>query len=395
MRKFTPLLALLASISPAFGQIEIRIDYTYDTSNFFNTQEKRDAMEAVAKFYGDMINDSLLRIDPADFSQASWSARFTNPSTGSTQPIPGLIVPENVIIVYVGARNLGGSVVGQGGPGGYSASGFTPWFERIDGRGSPGAATEEAADRTDFATWGGSITFDSPRTWNFSQSSNASGTEFVPVALHEMGHVLGIGTATTWDNQLSGGTFTGPAAVQSFGSAPTADGGHFTGSLSSELFGSFSVTHGSTRPVMMLPGSLDTGSNFDVATDLDLAALVDIGWQLNPGTTLSTTALSPSGASFNWNSVSFKNYEVERSTDLQSFPGGSPASDGNGGIQSWSDPSPPAGKAFYRLSVTDVAFPSSPLAALASPRALSAEPDVFRTVQVAPRVVNCQSYASE
>ncbi len=168
-----PIAILLATgsfFAPVGHALEIRIDYTYDTGNFFDTQTKRDAIEAVADFYGSMINDTLLRIDPADFSQASWTASMFHPATGETQTIPDLVVPEGVIIVYVGARELGGSIAGSAGPGGFGATGFTSWFERIRGRGSAAAAVYPESSRTDFALWGGSIAFDTPRTWNFSQS---------------------------------------------------------------------------------------------------------------------------------------------------------------------------------------------------------------------------------
>lgn len=371
----------------ALSALEIRIDYSYDTNNFFDTQQKRDAMEAVADFYGDMINDTLLRIDADDFSSASWQAVFSDPASGSLAEIENLIVPEDVIIIYVGARELGGSTVGLAGPGGFGASGFSDWFERLRGRGTAGAAESDPDDRTDFALWGGSIAFDTPRNWNFSLSENASGTEFISVALHEMGHVLGIGTAATWDNQLSSGTFTGSAALFSYGSAPPADGGHFVNGLNSLHFGVFDVTHGSVGPVMMLPSFTDTGSNFDVATDLDLAALVDIGWELTPPESFSVVALSPAAAFFTWNSVSFKNYEIQRSGDLLSFPDSSGITSGDGSIQSWSDPAPPALKAFYRLSISEPIA----LAAFSNEARLQVEPvpgsDIFRTIYQAPKTV--------
>jgi hypothetical protein len=42
-------LCLFAAASSA-SALTIQIDYTYDTNNFFNTQVKKDAIEAVAKF---------------------------------------------------------------------------------------------------------------------------------------------------------------------------------------------------------------------------------------------------------------------------------------------------------------------------------------------------------
>lgn len=355
-----PLLLASLLLAPVASALEIRIDYTYDTKNFFNTAEKRNAIEAVARFYGDMITDKLLRIDASEFGGASWTAYFPHPETGANQFLPNLVVPEDTIIVFVGARDLPGTTVGQGGNGGYSQAGAysSDWFDRLDGRGSVAAAVKPVTLRTDFALWGGAITFDTPRTWNFSLTGNQAGTEFVGVALHEMGHVLGIGTSDSWVNKLSGGTFTGSAAIRSHGSAPAADSSHFQGSLTSPLFGSFGVTHGNVRPVLMLPGSIDTNSNFDVATDLDLAALVDIGWQLQPPTRLKATALSPTAAAFQWQSVSFKNYALQRSGNLATFPAGSGTIAGNGTMKTWTDPSPPPAKAFYRLAATDV-FPAA------------------------------------
>ena len=200
-----PLLFLLRSASA----LTIKIDYTYDTNNFFNTTERRAAIEAVAKFFGDAIQDNLLEIDNTQFNQATWSADFIHPETGLTESISNLIVPEDTVIVYVGARNLGESILGRAGPGGFSAGGFPPWFARIRGRGQTDAESDTASLRTDYSLWGGSIAFDVDTTWNFSLTDNNAGFEFVSVALHEMGHVLGVGTADSWNNLVNGsGLFT-------------------------------------------------------------------------------------------------------------------------------------------------------------------------------------------
>lgn len=68
------ILILPLVISSYVHALTIQIDYTYDTSNFFNTAAKRDAMKSVAKFYGDLIQDNLLRIDAADYPGCSWTA---------------------------------------------------------------------------------------------------------------------------------------------------------------------------------------------------------------------------------------------------------------------------------------------------------------------------------
>lgn len=383
------LRVLLLALAPSLHAITIKIDYTYDSSNFFNTPAKKAAMEAVAEFYGNLISDSLLRINPADFPGSSWIARPTNPSTGVSVEIPGLVVPEDTIIVYVGARILSGSTLGTGGPSGWSAGGSSAWFNRIRGRGNPGAESSTASLRTDFALWGGSITFDSDRTWNFSLTTNQTGTEFVTVALHEMGHVLGVGTASSWNNKISGSSFTGAASTRSNGTPPPiqSGGGHFDSTVPSRpVFGSFGRTHGVSRPVLMRPSFSDTGLNFDVAGDLDLAALIDIGWQIHPPTEVATTGPTPASAAFSWNSSSFFNYRLQRSTTLASFPGGSGLIEGNGNIQMWSDPLPPTGSAFYRLARTPV---FNPPAAAAMAQAQRFQADSYSTDSEEPRMIEC------
>jgi hypothetical protein len=388
MRRFVPIaLGLLQPLSA----LTIEIDYSYDSSNFFDTLEKRNAIEAVARFYGERLQDNLLRIDPADFSQASWRARLTDPATGGTVEIMNPVIPEDHIIVYVGARNLGGSTKGTAGPGGFAASGFSEWFERIRGRGSSGAAIEDSSLQTDFSLWGGSIAFDIDSTWNFSLEGNAPGTEFLKIALHEMGHVLGLGTAATWDNQIFNGTFTGAAAINSYGSPPPADFSHFQNpSLSTDLlspqYGSFDTQHGTPSPVVMLPSSLDSGSNFEVLTDLDLAALVDIGWEVALPVSVDFSALSPEEATFSWNSSSLDSYQIERGDDLLSFPNGSGELSGDGLVQTWSDPAPPMDKAFYRLTSSSL-FNPTPASARPAKSAES-KPRVFRSIEEEVRMID-------
>jgi hypothetical protein len=382
--KFIPILAI--AIHCHVHALTIQINYTYDTSNFFDTQAKRDAIEAVAKFYGNLIQDNLLRINAADFPGNSWTAQPVHPATGATVDIPNLVVPENTIIVYVGARQLGDTTRGTAGPGGWIGSGFTNWFDRIRGRGSAGAANGTPSLRTDYAPWGGAMAFDIDSTWNFSQTQNLGGTDFIPIALHEMGHALGIGTADSWKNKISSTVFTGGASTRSYGSNPPLSGtGHFGGTgTTSRSFGSFSVTHGTTRQVLMLPTLIDDNTNLVVASDLDLAALVDIGWQISPQVVLNFTALTPTAASFTWNSSSFFDYKVQRGSNLLSFPNGNATAAGNGNIQSWTDPSPPASRAFYRLSRT-VVFP----APQSSPAPLMTPARGFSTIDSEePRMVN-------
>lgn len=388
------LLLLSLVISQSLAALTIKIDYSLDSGNFFNTSEKKEAIEAVAKFYGSLIKDHLQRINQADFRGCSWYIKVEHPTTGVVVTIPNLIVPEDTIIVYVGGQILGGYTVGQGGPGGFGASGNNAWFDHIRGRGNAAAESKTPALCTDFAPWGGSIAFDTETDWNFSLSENLENLDFIQVALHEMGHVLGIGTANSWKNlKSSTGTFLGPASVYSYGSAPPLDsyGAHFDdpsfATLTSPAFGSFGRSHGSDCPVVMRPTASDDNVHFDVVTDLDLAALVDIGWEISPPLVLDSAIPTPASASFTWNSSSFIRYEIQRGTNLTTFPEGSGTIVGNGLVQSWNDAAAPADRAFYRLAATP-SFGPAAAAPAARPLQVQALPSgTILEVSEEPRMV--------
>ena len=117
-------------------------------------------------------------------------------------------VASGTITVFAGAEaGLGGGEAGLGGFGGYSASGSQPWLTSLGTRGVGG-----------FAPWGGSITFDPTTNWNFSTNGPSSQQiDFYTVATHELGHVLGFGTAQQFNQYVSGDIFFGPNATAANG----------------------------------------------------------------------------------------------------------------------------------------------------------------------------------
>ena len=374
--------------------VNFRIDYSLDTNGFFGTDsnpdvERREAIEAVADFFSEIIQDNFLEIDNSDsqFPQASWTPRLFNPSTGAIINLEdNLVIPANEVIVFVGARDLPNSVVGQAGPAFFSASGFTPWFERIRGRGQSEADSGTASDNTDFALWGGQIAFDTlnangtVRNWNFSLTQNLSGIDFITVALHEFCHILGIGTADSWDNLInSNDQFLGVASVRSLGENPPIQEvvrGHFADftnrRLNSVSFGSFGTPHGTFQAAIMRPSLSTTAGRLTVLSDLDLAGLIDVGWKIRVpvavnGFVLTTTPQT----SFSWLTSSFINYQVERSTDLVTYTNLGAEVAGNGSLASIVDNAPPEDRAFYRVR-TSPAFPETDSSAVPIPSNLKA-----------------------
>ena len=254
--------------------ITIALDFSLDVHGFFNNQTRRDIMKFAADTLASSLTDNLAAITPNAAVGNTWTADFPDPSNGTFRSLSNLTVPSNTLILYVGGGTLGSaSEAGQGSTGGFSGSGSNAWLDILSARGKPGALTTPPAS---FGPWGGSIEFDSTggTNWYFGKSLAGLGsnqTDFLSVAEHEIGHVLGLGTAGSWDSHISGGFFNGPAtrAVNGNAAVPlNATGDHWADG-----------THSNGGPALMDP--VLTNGTRSLATSLDIAALRDIGWQFN------------------------------------------------------------------------------------------------------------------
>ncbi len=211
------------------------MDYSLDTSGFFNDAGRRLALETAASEIGVRLNDSLAAV-----SNGTWNV--THPVTGGSVGVT-FSVPTNAIRIFAGGRDFAGGQVGEGG-----------W------RTNSGARSFNSA--TDFQPYVGFLAFDTAgTTWDYT--GIGGGTDFKAVARHELLHVLGMGGAATWDALISGGVFTGANARAANGgvnAAVTSDGGHFVQTVNSIM-----------RPIV---------SDIESPTALDYGALDDVGWDV-------------------------------------------------------------------------------------------------------------------
>lgn len=259
--------------------INIQFDYTYDASGFFNNPDARTVLEQAAVDFESRIEDDLLAITPGGVN--SWTAQISNPSTGAGTNINNLSIAADTILIYVGARNLP-SGLGLGGPGGFSSSGTATFNQELETRGEAGVDTSGNND-TDFGPWGGSIAFDNAVTWHFGLDAPSTGqNDFYSVALHEVAHVLGFGTSDSFQRLINGSNlFVGAAATADFGQPVPVDGhdgaspddAHFESGITSLIPGT------STSQESALDPAITTGTR-KVLTNLDWAALEDIGWDV-------------------------------------------------------------------------------------------------------------------
>jgi hypothetical protein len=265
--------------------LTIDLDYTYDTGGFF-TSGRRALMSQVASLFEARIEDTLSAIAPSGGNH--WTIEFYNPFTGTTALVVDPTIALNTVRVYLGARNLGSGVLGVGGYGGVaSGSGSGAFVNAVSTRGQSGVTSN-----TDFGPWGGSISFSDTASWYFDSDpttveSFAGQNDFYSVAAHELGHLLGIGTADSWSHYVNGShQFTGSAAVTSYGgNVPlvSADD-HFNEGTLSTIAGTATSQEAAMDP------TLTTGTR-KYLTDLDWAALQDIGWQIAAIPEPSSTAL--------------------------------------------------------------------------------------------------------
>jgi hypothetical protein len=303
-RAYTGLIVLLAALlwtRPA-GAINIVLNYTYDTSNFFGAgnpsgaaagMQARAALEAAASFYSGILNDtfSAIQTPPNFVSQQfngvafwEWSLDFTHPGTGGNVTLQNQAIAADEYRIYAGARNIG--TLGVGGPGGYSyasnSNGGSFTSAEINQINAITAAFEDDVVRREetsgFARWGGVITFDSVGTtwhYNHTTSPSAGANDFFSVAIHEMGHALGLGASSEWNAFVSGSTFTGPNATSEYGGNPPVVGtGHWQSGTMSRIYGTNTPQEAAMDPEI-------TVGTRKLFTQLDAAAAVDIGWEIN------------------------------------------------------------------------------------------------------------------
>ncbi len=254
--------------------INIEFDYLYDSGNFFDTQAKKDVLNSAGLYFSNVLVDDLTAITSAGVN--SFDAVLSNPATGLDTTINDFSVAANTLTVYVGGRSFGGSTLAVGGPGGFYVSGTQSFVDNAVSRGESGATLGPSA--TDFAPWGGSLAFNTESNWYFdadpTTSDDVINNDFFSVALHELGHLLGFGLSDSWDNLISGSDFTGAASVARFGGKVPLHS-----DLSHWADGTMGLVNGVAQEANLDP-TLLTGTR-KVFTDLDLAALEDIGWEVS------------------------------------------------------------------------------------------------------------------
>jgi len=285
-------------------------------------------------------------VKPPDFHSSQfngiatwdWQATFTNPATGSTTTLNNPTVPADEYRIYAGARSLSGSTAGIGGPGGYGYNtggngGFFSQAEIDQINAITDTFVNQVEDREEpfgFSAWGGAITFDrdGSTVWHYNHTTQpaANATDFYSVAVHELTHAFGFGTADEWNALVSGASFFGSAAAAAYGGPVPVNGGHWANNTQSTVYGTATA-----QEAAMDPDVLNGTRKF--FTTLDAAALTDIGWDLVP-----PAAPSPTG-DYNGNGVvdaaDYVLWRQQNGTSITAGTGADGSANGSVGLEDY------------------------------------------------------------
>lgn len=278
------------------NSFEIKFDYRFDNNGFFDDPSRRESLEKAAEVWKNLIQEDLPHVPSGiEFS-------VTSPVDGRLTPIT-LSEPIDDLLIFVGAESspFSGSASLPHGKTCSCRLCCPPWSQPlksspqvteiqvaplaqaiVTGSNAVGTVFDNRLNGSDFTPWAGSISFNdsptfsdgSPAEWFFdttpepNESIPDNSIDFFSTALHEIGHVLGIGTASIFDELGAGGNFRGENAL----AVTEQEGVPLTSDLS-HVDSSFTTEEGSA---LMQPRI--AGRTFP--TEIDQAILADIGWEI-------------------------------------------------------------------------------------------------------------------
>lgn len=243
----------------------IQFDYRFDTTGFFADPARRVVLEAAADVWEALIEDEFVNV------AAGTEFSVLNPQTGQRSQVV-LNAEVDDLIVFVGAQSPPfGTATG-------ALAAATP-----DGVDVAGSVFRARYSGSNFEPWAGSISFNStptfadstPSSWFFDATLSTSNDiprnaiDFFSTALHELGHILGVGTAPIFREIGAGALADGPNAKAANGGAAIP--------LSPDLA---HVADGFLSDGRAVLFGEDYPGDRQGVTRADLALLADIGYQI-------------------------------------------------------------------------------------------------------------------
>ncbi|HEY0467857.1 MAG TPA: hypothetical protein VGC79_26840 [Polyangiaceae bacterium] len=244
---------------PAVHAFSIKFDYRFDRAGFFDSAERRAALEAAAATWSALLSNDFLRVP------AGTRLTLNDPEDRERQvSVESLAQDIDDLLVFVGTSEAIPGY-GRGGPAGSAESSDATLQKSFSNR--------QTGKR--FQPWAGSISFKGSVDYFFDPTPETSDDvpndeyDFISLATHELGHVLGFADSPAFSALEQGATFTGKAAIAVYGGPVQleADLGHLADGPQSD-----------GSEALMTPKLLN-GRRLK-PTALDLAVLSDLGYSL-------------------------------------------------------------------------------------------------------------------
>lgn len=245
------------SNEPAAHVFSIKFDYRFDRAGYFDPPERRAALEAAAATWSALLANDFPRVP------AGTKLTLNDPEDRDQEvTIDSLEEDIDDLLVFVGTSEAIPGY-GRGGPAGQA--------ETSDATLRQSFVNRQVGKR--FQPWAGSISFKGSIDYFFDSTPESHGDlpknkyDFISLATHELGHVLGFAACPAFTAQEDGENFIGKAAVAANGGPVPleADLGHFADGTESDAV-----------EALMTPKLLNGVRR--TPTTLDVATLLDIGY---------------------------------------------------------------------------------------------------------------------
>jgi hypothetical protein len=244
---------------PLGVRFKIQLDYRFDKAGFFADPVRKQALEGACRIWGRLLSDSFGDVPKGTFIRVRDPEKPSDPALSFD-----IDYAIDDLLLFVGSAELPSGTTGISSPTA-GLSGVTDGTLR--------SALDQRFNGTPFQPWTAWVAFDRTTDFHFDPAPELNGPvpagklDFVSVALHEIGHVLGFGTSEAFNSRIVAGSFTGTKTTALFG-GPLP--------LSPDL-GHVPITTLSGGARMLMDVSDAAGTRY-LPTPLDKAMFADLGY---------------------------------------------------------------------------------------------------------------------